>query len=251
MTSSRLTSVGPAAATLVRDLADMAPRGLAAAYLPDSGLFAQTVRALRGSEGVKLRVEGSNVRYAAIAALGLGRLPGDVQQSVLGGRRASDIARLAGECALDGDDPGAVALAAWAGAELDDTFGDKLFGRMSDVLASDTALATVDTAWMLTAAVAGARLGDTDQVLESAAHRLLRHQGARGIFPHVLPPESQTRWRSHVGSFADQVYPVQALARAAQLPQATRVALSGQQDGSPDLRAPRRSGTVVVALRPP
>lgn len=215
MTSSRLTSVGPAAATLVRDLADMAPRGLAAAYLPDSGLFAQTVRALRSSEGVKLRVEGSNVRYAAIAALGLGRLPDDLQQSVLGGRRASDIARLAGECALDGDDPGAVALAAWAGAELDDTFGDKLFGRMCDVLASDTALATVDTAWMLTAAVAAARLGDTDEVLESAAHRLLGHQGARGIFPHVLPPESQTRWRSHVGSFADQVYPVQALARAA------------------------------------
>ena len=211
----RLTAVGPSTASLVRDLADMAPRGLTAGYLRDCGLFAQTVRGPSGPDCAHVRAEGINVRYAAIAALGLGRLPVEMQQSVLNGRRAIDVARQAGDRALDGDDPGAVALAAWAAAELDGMFGDKLFGRMVDALMGDRALPTVDTAWILTAAVAAARLGDTDEVLDSAARRLLAHQGPKGIFPHVLPPSSQPRWRSHVGSFADQIYPIQALARAA------------------------------------
>ncbi len=67
---------------------------------------------------------------------------------------------------------------------------------------------------MATAAVAAAGFGDTQQVLEGATGLLDRHRGPQGIYPHVLPPTTQSRWRAHVGSFADQVYPLQALARA-------------------------------------
>jgi len=34
-----------------------------------------------------------------------------------------------------------------------------------------------------------------------------------GLFPHAVGPGLVPRWRSHVACFADQVYPIQALAR--------------------------------------
>ena len=40
-------------------------------------------------------------------------------------------------------------------------------------------------------------------------------QGAGDLFPHFVPADSISRIRSHVGCFADQVYPIQALARYA------------------------------------
>ncbi len=217
MISQRWTAVDDSAATVVRRLLELAPRGLAAAYLPDHGDFAQTVRGVSGPGGVRLQVEGTNPRYGAMAALGLDRLPESEQRAVLSGSTAGQVARRAAETAWQGTDPGAVAIAAWAEAEVNATFADKLFGRMAELLTAGTPLHTVDAAWMLTAAVAAAPLADTDQVLEAAAALLLRHRGPQGIYPHHLPASAEPRWRAHVGSFADQVYPLQALARAGRL----------------------------------
>ena len=50
---------------------------------------------------------------------------------------------------------------------------------------------------------------------ERAAARMLDAQGPGGLFPHVLPADRLSRFRAHVGSFADQVYSIQALARYA------------------------------------
>ena len=49
----------------------------------------------------------------------------------------------------------------------------------------------------------------------AAATAAVATTGPAGTYPHVLPPATQSRWRAHVGSFADQVYPLQALARGA------------------------------------
>lgn len=197
----------------VQHLLDVGRRGLSAGYLAQSGEFAQTVRGVTGSCGVEISREGTNLRYAAMAALGIDRLDTDDQRGILAGRTASELATTVERLALEHRDPGAIALAAWVAAEVTQTHASVLFGRLDTMLASGDPLPTVDVSWMLTAATAAHGLGDTAAVAEKASARLLAAQGARGIFPHWLPAQSQSRWREHVGSFADQVYPVQALAR--------------------------------------
>ena len=52
-------------------LVDLAVLGLRAMYVPETQEFVQTVRGLSGPAGPHLAPEGRNLRYAAIAALGL------------------------------------------------------------------------------------------------------------------------------------------------------------------------------------
>ncbi|GAB3772313.1 hypothetical protein FB382_002916 [Nocardioides ginsengisegetis] len=210
-----LDAVDRGATALVERLVGLAPAGLATAYLPETGEFAQTVRGLPGAEGVRVRREGTNTRYAAIAALGLATLPVERQRAVLGGRTAADVARLAAGHAAHGTDPGAVALSTWALAEVAGEYAHSLVERLELLLGGHAPIAAVDLSWLLTAAVAANPLADTDHLVDRAAARLLGHHGDHGIHPHVLG--GGPRWRAHVGSFADQVYPVQALARASVL----------------------------------
>lgn len=210
--ASRLGAVGTTAA-VVRPLLDLAPRGLASA-LQARGEFAQTMRGVASADGVSLHQEGSNTRYAAMATLGIGRLPEDAQRSVLDGGTAPELADLIARRAVSSPDPGAVALAAWMLAEVSNQYDDVLFDRLARVLSTGAPVPTVDIAWMVTAASIASHLGDTRAVLDAGVERLLGSVGGSGIYPHGLPAGGQPRWRSHVGSFADQIYPVQALARA-------------------------------------
>lgn len=211
---ARLHTLDDRAAARANQLLALAPRGLAAAHLPDEASFAQTIRGFAGPDAVRLQVEGKNPRYAAIAALGLSRLPEARQREVLGGRTAGQIAAATAEQVADSADPGAAALALWATAEINGSFAGQLVDRLETWLEKGEPLPTVDTSWMVTAAVVAGRLGSTDTVLDAGLTRLLAHRGEHGIFPHMLPPDSQRRWRRHIGCFADQVYPIQALARA-------------------------------------
>ena len=173
--------------------------------------MAQTLRGV--PDGV--RAEGENHRYAAIAALGLARCTDEEQRAVLAGRTAGDLAAATVAAVSGSTDPGAVALAAWAAAEVNGTCAADLFDRLDVVLSSRAPLPTVDAAWIVTASIAAAEHGDTETVMKQAVDLLTEHRGEHSTFPHVLPASGSPRWRSHVGSFADQVYPVQALARAA------------------------------------
>ncbi|MCW2758751.1 MAG: hypothetical protein JWO46_2497, partial [Nocardioidaceae bacterium] len=155
-----------AAADVIRGLLDLAPRGLSAAYVEPTAEFAQTVRAVSGSAGVAVRPEGRNLRYAAMAALGLALVEEDVQRTTLAGRTASEVVSLADQRALTSDDPGAVALIAWAEAEINGVFRGDLFDRLLDWLTSGAPLPTVDVSWMLTAAGVAAGLGETKQVVD-------------------------------------------------------------------------------------
>lgn len=206
----------------VAELVALAVRGLPSAAAPGAtGLFAQTVRAVRADTGVTLRAEGSNLRYAAIVALGVAGLPLAEQRAALGGPSAAELARQVVERAAQHPDPGAVALAAWAGAEAGGAWPTDGLGRLLERLRGllgGAPLATVDTAWMLTAALAVERHGPDPvaaAVRAAARERLLAAQGPHGVFPHALPAASLGRLRQHIGCFADQVYPIQALARLA------------------------------------
>lgn len=208
--------------------ATAAAQALPAMYLEDGPGFVQTARR---SQGGALAGEGSNLRYAAIAALGLARTPESTQRAALGGRSSVELTRTLVAAAAASTDIGATALVAWASAELDQSVPQSLLSRLADSVSAGAPLPTVSHAWILTALVAlqaadrGAGRADhatepsrPDEIdiaglADAAADRLIQSQGARGVFPHALPRESLGRFRSHVGCFADQVYPIQALAR--------------------------------------
>lgn len=199
----------------VRRLLRAAQSGLPLAYDVETGEFAQTVRGAAHLGDVTARREGTSLRYAAIAALGLGRLNLADQRGALVGRTAAELARSVSARAIEQSDPGAVALALWATAEVTGVGDAALLSRLGVVLSSGRPIPTVDLSWIVTAAVATGRRGEP--VAEAAAARLLRLQGVKGIFPHMSPVDSQNHWRRHVGCFADQVYPIQALARMFQV----------------------------------
>jgi exopolysaccharide biosynthesis WecB/TagA/CpsF family protein len=211
--AERITTGDQAAVEQIRQLVELAQRGLPAAYRSEPVGFAQTVRGLRGPAGTELRPEGRNLRYGAITALGVARLGEEAQRVILGGLTAVDLAQAVAEQTRASRDPGTVAIAAWAAAEVAGMHDAELFGRLSGLLASGDPLPIVDIAWMLTAAVEAADLADTSRVAAESSARLLEAQGANGIFPHWSRSRVNDRWRAAVGCFADQVYPIQALAR--------------------------------------
>ena len=203
----------------VRDYTDLALRGLPASFITDTLEFSQTVRGSEASPGGALIREGRNLRYAAIVALGLATVAIETQRSVLHGHTARDLVVAAVGRAATSRDPGAIALVAWAAAEVNGEPDRKLLERIGRILDSGDPVPTVDTAWMLTAAVASLTIDHTtpraSDIARVSRERLLAGQGPEGIFPHALPPSTLGRLRAHVGCFADQVYPIQALARLA------------------------------------
>jgi len=192
---------------LIDDLIAVAVRGLSQIDGQPATEVPQTYRGLRSIDGPRLEPQGANLRYAAIAALGLSRMPEDVQRAALGGRTAADFALECQAAAVMQAEPGAAALSLWAAAEAAGAADTRLFGPLTAAL--DGAVDTVVTSWILTAAV-GVGEG-AERLRDRATQRLIEHQGAAGVFPHTLPPARGVR--GHVGCFADQVYPIQAFAR--------------------------------------
>jgi len=197
----------------VSRLMALAVRALAEMYQPDEQHFPQTMRGVRSSEGPQLRPEGDNLRYAAIVALGLAASPRVSQKYVLAGSEASEFAHLVAARAVGREDPGVVALAAWAAAEAAGRVAEELFDDLALRVASNVSMHTVDISWALSAAIAARDLGDTADLASTLANRLLRAAEPSGVFPHTVPAVAQSKVRRHVGCFADQVYPIQALSR--------------------------------------
>jgi hypothetical protein len=182
-------------------------------YQPGDEYFPHTMRGVRSADGPQLRPEGDNLRYAAIGALGLGKLPVPIQKHVLAGADASQLARIVAERAIGNQDLGDIALAAWAAAEVAGEFADELVEDLRHRVARNVPMPTVDASWALAAAIAASDLGDTSALASTVADRLLAAVGPTGVFPHLLPAEAQSKIRRHVGCFADQVYPILALSR--------------------------------------
>jgi hypothetical protein len=176
------------------------------------GAFAHTVRPFESTTGRLVKREGDSLRYTAMVALGLSCLDEETQRQVLDGKSAAELAYLSATRAKVSDDIGAMALAAWALAEAGESYSAHLFDRLNELFASGAAVATVHCAWTLIAALAARHVGDTRELTEMAARRLIGAQTVTGLFPHI-EGGAGGRMRSHVGCFADQVYSVQGLAR--------------------------------------
>ncbi len=205
---SLLEAHDPAAARLVARLLTVAQRTLRRSYLGDEFAFT-----LRGDE---LAAEGTSTRYGAIASLGLAHLPDPAQRAILVGEDSDD---LLGRLAKGLDrmtDRGDVALICLAAAETGHSELPHAIDRLAELdrrLLSGQpgdAIDVVAAAWVVTALVAARAAIDVEPYLAAARQRLL---GARRVvFPHQIGGP-QKWYRAHVGSFADQIYPVQALAR--------------------------------------
>lgn len=198
----------------IQMLCDLAITGLERSYL-GAGRFAHTMRGIGAGSDRAAQPEGNNLRYAIIVALGLAWETTDIQRRVLNGQTAADLTKTAVAQAIASGEMGAVALAAWAAAEVSNFHSPELFALLASQLASDQPLETVSCAWALAAALAARHLGDTSHVQSQAATLLQGEQARSGLFPHVIPASANSWPRAHIGCFADQVYPIQALARLA------------------------------------
>ena len=211
--SSRLTLLSerdaPGAA-LVSRLLDISQRALPQTY--SGGEFVFTLRGARRPDGTwQASPEGRSLRYGAITALGLLRLPEALQRAVLEGESGHDlVARLAkrlDEVTNIGD----AALVCWAAAEAAHADLPYTLRRLSE-LDGDGPHQVVELAWVVSALVAARAHADVEEHLAGARQRLLAARGAV-TYPHATGRGGAPWYRAHVGSFAAQVYPIQALAR--------------------------------------
>ncbi|TKA12757.1 hypothetical protein [Actinacidiphila oryziradicis] len=219
MTITRLTALAhdePLLHALATRLLAVAEAGLPAMYRAGADTFVFTRTAKAAPDGSwSLEQRGTSTRYAAITALGARFLPEDRQRAVLGGHTAEDFTGLLIERLPAVTNLGDAALIAWAAAETEHP-------KLSDALARVAALDedggpryTVEAAWVLSALAAARGAVDVEDRFSSARDRLLRARIGDGpLFPHATGPGLVPWYRAHVSCFADQTYPLQALARA-------------------------------------
>jgi hypothetical protein len=190
---------------LIQRLRGIAVKGLPLMYRGDERQFAFT----RRREGEGTRLEGVSPRYGAIVLLGSQDLDETQQRSLFAGQTAVEFCErmISEESRLR--NLGDAALLAWAAAELGSPSRGKAMDIVSRFQAADASHYTVEAAWVLSGCVAA---GDCAGA-KAAADLLLSIASDSGIFPHYTRPAGF--WRSHVGCFADQVYPIQALSRYA------------------------------------
>jgi hypothetical protein len=151
------------------------------------------------------------LRYGAITALGLLRLPEPDQRTVLGGMTAIDLVGQQAKRIDEISGLGDAALVCWATAESGHADLDHALQRLAELDQPERPVDVVSAAWVVSALAAARPLADVERHLAASRQRLLAARGP-AVYPHTTGPD--TPWyRAHVGSFADQVYPIQALAR--------------------------------------
>lgn len=211
--SARLTVLSerdaPGAA-LVSRLLDLSQQVLPQTY--SSGDFVFTLRGVRRPDGGwQASPEGKSLRYAAMTALGLMRLPEEAQRAVLEGETCHDLIGRLAKRLSDVTGLGDVAVVCWAAAEAAHADLPDALRRLAEV-DGDGSYQVVEAAWVVSALVAARSHADVEKHLAAARRRLLAARGAVA-FPHTTGRGGVPWYRTHVGSFAAQVYPVQALAR--------------------------------------
>lgn len=184
--------------------------------LPGKEAFAFTMAGQKAPDGSwTLERRGTSTRYAAITALGVRFLPEDRQRAVLGGRTAQEFTGLLVESLPSVTNLGDAALIAWAAAETEHPKLSDALGRVEALDDLDRPQYTVEAAWVLSALAAARDTVDVERRFTAARDRLLRARiGDSPLFPHATGPGLLPWYRAHVSCFADQTYPLQALARA-------------------------------------
>jgi hypothetical protein len=217
---ARIAGTDSDTAELIDRLLSIALRGLPTMYRPETDEFAFT-RARRdavsdpgGTADLETELRGTSLRYAAIVALGAHWLPDRDQRSVLGGHSAAEYVGLLASRLTDQTSLGDAALVCWAAAQSHHPLLADALALLHRLDVPYRPAYVVEAAWVLAALAAARRQADVESHLEVARARLLGSAAPGSpLFPHQTAPGLVKGLRSHVACFADQVYPIQALAR--------------------------------------
>ncbi|HTR70952.1 MAG TPA: hypothetical protein VMH41_12100 [Mycobacteriales bacterium] len=202
--------LGGADLPLVRRLIPIALLGIRRSYDADRGVTVFTRR--RSRDTSRVMGEGTSVRYTAMAALGLSRRTEAEQREALRGLTAAELMSQVVDRSPSTADLGDLSSICWAAAELGVPNASEALMRLLAALRSAAGAPTVHVAWALTALIASRASSLAEVRTEEVRDRLLTARSAgRDLFGHAVDGGR------FVGCFADQVYPIQALARHAQV----------------------------------
>ena len=232
----RLRALDRESGDLVDRLLAVARTGLPGMQRPDgTTCFTRRFSAAR----VVGQPEGCSLRYTAITALGARHLDTVGQRDVLAGRTVAEVCSVLVDRLSSTTSVGDAALAVWLTAACEHSGLDRALGRLEALDGGPSARWVVELAWVVSALAAARNLVDVERHLGWARSRLLDAQ-LGPLFGHVTEPGLMSRFRRHVGCFADQVYPIQALAR-----------LHASADDPGALAAANRCAERICALQGP
>lgn len=200
---------------LAERLLALAEAGLPEMYLSGTENFVFTRAGTVASDGTRrMERRGTSTRYGAITVLGARFLPEERQRPLFGGRTAAEFAALLVDRLPAVTNLGDAALIAWAAAETGHPKLPDALAKVAELDVPGRPQYTVEAAWVLSALTAARSSVDVEYRLSVALDRLLaaRTDGVP-LFPHATGPGLVPGYRSHVACFADQTYPLQALAR--------------------------------------
>ncbi|MFI5496974.1 hypothetical protein [Actinoplanes sp. NPDC051859] len=238
---ARLAQLDNTTGELTKRLLALASRGLEEMFRAETGEFAFTRTFTRTNGRVTAQLAGTSLRYAAIVALGVARLPAAAQPALLGGRTLDDfIAQLITRQA-NSTNLGDIALIAWCAAQTSHPLLPEAIRRLREFDRRTAPEFVVECSWVVSALAEARNQLDVEAYLAHARQRLLGSiVGGSPLFPHVTGPGLVKTYRDHVACFADQVYPVQALAR-----------LHRSGDDATALAAARRTAEQICRLQGP
>ena len=178
-------------------------------------LYVDQARSFRrgpGQSNIDVRTGSRLPAYCtAMGKLLLANLPESDQRAVLAGQTCHDLLSRMAKGLDEITNVGDAAILCWAAAAA--RHGELLRGldRLAELDRADGPVDVLAAAWVVTALVEARVHADVEEHLAAARQRLLRARGS-AVYPHTTGGDIPW-YRAHVGSFADQVYPIQALAR--------------------------------------
>jgi len=212
--SARFAYLDSETTELTNRLIALASTGLPKVYRADSDEFAFTRIFTTSGDRVDAVLSGTSLRYSAIVALGVGWLPAERQSALLGGHSLDDFVTQLVERAKASSNLGDIALVAWSAAQAGHRLLPEALRRLQEFDRRTAPEYVVECAWVVSALAEARGQADVEEYLAQARERLLGSVVAGSpVFPHVTGPGLVKTYRDHVACFADQVYPIQALAR--------------------------------------
>jgi hypothetical protein len=200
-----------------------------------TGLFSRQLR--NGEWGATGDAEAAT--STAICLVGLSRAGIDAEEIGVDPKRSLEA--VAG---LLRRYPGGTGLAIWGGALHGGPNHGAFFPAQGSVATLVPTLTTMELAWLLSGLLHEQRREGSPELataIDVALVELLGRQGKTGLFAHAgATAPLRDRLRRHVANFADQIYPVQALAFAA---------MASSRADARD--AARRCAEALLALRGP
>ncbi len=194
---------------LVLTMRNIAIRALRRMYRPEANLFAFHIRRARDGNVI----EGISRRYTAIVLLGLKNESPDVVCDILGGRCISVVQTNLIDGLVRTQELGEVALVLWALRADPHPRVAEAINRLRAMDPAKGHYSTVELAWSLMALVAEGDVVTDELLARLIARRLMNSFNPdAGLFSHWPDSRQASRFRFHVACFADQVYPILALA---------------------------------------